>query len=62
MTFQSEPAAGEPNLYLFARASVQELRDDPPPADAAPATSPGGAAPASPAVPDKAAPQPEKGP
>ena len=34
MTFQSEPAAGEPNLYLFARASVQELRDDPPPADA----------------------------
>jgi len=28
MTFESQPKPGEPNLYLFLTASVQELRDD----------------------------------
>ncbi len=28
MTFESEPRPGEPNLYLFVKLSVQELRDD----------------------------------
>ena len=28
MTFQSAPVPGEPNLYLFLKVSVQELRDD----------------------------------
>jgi len=30
MTYQSVPKPGEPNLYLFVRTSVQELRDDTP--------------------------------
>jgi hypothetical protein len=30
MTYQSVPKPGEPNLYLFVRTSVQELRDDVP--------------------------------
>jgi hypothetical protein len=28
MTFSTRPKPGEPSLYLFVRASVQELRDD----------------------------------
>ena len=28
MTFESDPKPGEPSLYLFVKASVQELRDD----------------------------------
>jgi hypothetical protein len=27
MTFESEPGPGEPNLYLFVEATVQELKD-----------------------------------
>jgi hypothetical protein len=30
MTFTSRPEVGEPNLYLFVKVSVQELRDDQP--------------------------------
>ncbi|MES1213188.1 MAG: hypothetical protein ABUL64_01245 [Singulisphaera sp.] len=40
MTFRSEPAAGEPNLYLFARANIQELRDDPQPIEVPAAVAP----------------------
>ena len=28
MTFEGQPALGQPGLYLFVKASVQELRDD----------------------------------
>jgi hypothetical protein len=34
MTFEIQPNADEPNLYLFVKAVVQELRDDQPPAKA----------------------------
>jgi hypothetical protein len=30
MTFEAQPKAGEPSLYLFIKAIVQELRDDQP--------------------------------
>ena len=28
MTYQSVPQPGDPNLYLFLKVAVQELRDD----------------------------------
>ena len=28
MTFESQPKSGDPSLYLFVKATVQELRDD----------------------------------
>jgi hypothetical protein len=34
MTYEIRPNAGEPNLYLFMKAVVQELRDDRAPAKA----------------------------
>jgi hypothetical protein len=39
MTFRGEAEQGDRNLYLFAKASVQELRDDGPPPET-PATAP----------------------
>jgi hypothetical protein len=47
MTFEPQPKAGQPSLYLFLKANVQELRDDQPPGkpgskvpDSAPAAAP----------------------
>jgi hypothetical protein len=70
MTYEMRPNAGEPNLYLFMKAVVQELRDDQPPAKAEgkPARMPGtmpGAVPQTPAgtpKPSKATPQPGAAP
>jgi len=42
MTFESKPQPGQPNLYLFTKVDMQELRDDQPEAKPAvpPATKP----------------------
>jgi hypothetical protein len=48
MSYESEPQPGEPNLYLFVKLSVQELRDDVPKAKTEP---PAAAPPAKPAKP-----------
>ncbi len=60
MTFESQPKSGDPSLYLFVKATVQELRDDlsavkadaKPAGSAKPAATPKRAAP--PAAPAKA--------
>jgi hypothetical protein len=55
MTFEAQPKAGEPNLYLFIKAIVQELRDDQPAAkpEAKPAEPVGPAKPAASPTPQK---------
>ena len=57
MTYTSEPKPGEPNLYLFLKVSVQELRDDvtlrTPDAQAKPETRP------KPKTPPKPKPKPQ---
>jgi len=55
MTFEAQPKAGEPSLYLFIKAIVQELRDDQPAAK--PEAKP--VAPVEPARP-AASPKPQK--
>ncbi|HEY4312507.1 MAG TPA: hypothetical protein VGN12_23870 [Pirellulales bacterium] len=40
MTFESQPEAGDPNLYLFVKTSVQDLREEAPVVEKSPAAPP----------------------